>query len=107
MQHTTHLAVDWCRNIHTNKAKYRGHKASHARDGVDLSSERISPATSKTRNQGEAVIATDPYRPPVGNLTSKDLPFVVEGSKELPPAGGSLHYIAFSGKRWKTHRKRP
>ena len=39
----------------------------------------------------KALIATDPYRPPVGDVTPEDLPFVVEGSEELPPARVSLH----------------
>ena len=107
MRHITHLTVDWSCSIQTNKAKYRSHKASHARDGVDLSSEQISPGDSESGNQSEALIATNPYRPPIGDMTPKDLPFVVEGSKELPPERGSLYCVALCGKRLKTHRKRP
>ena len=40
----------------------------------------------------EAPMATDPYRPPVGDMAPKDLPFVVEGSEELPPDHGWLCY---------------
>ena len=38
-------------------------------------------------------MVTDPYRPSVGNMAPKDLPFVVEGSEELPPAHGWLCYL--------------
>jgi len=96
-RHTTHLTVYRRRNIHANKGNYRGHKSSHARDGVNLSSEQMSPGASKTGYQNKALIATDPYRPPVGDMAPKDLPFVVEGSKELPPAGGSVHCVALRG----------
>jgi len=84
----THLTVNRRRNVHTKKAEYRTHKASHSRDGVNLSSEHISPG--ETGNQGEATMATDPYRPPVRDTAPKDLPFVVKRSEELPPAHGWL-----------------
>jgi hypothetical protein len=88
----TYLTVDWRRSVHTNETEYRANKARKARRGVNLSSEQIS--SGGRGNQSEELIATDPYRPPVGDMAPKDLPFVVEGSEELPPTQlVSLRYL--------------
>ena len=39
------------------------------------------------------MIITDPYRPPVADMTPKDHPFVVESHEELPAARQELSYV--------------
>ncbi len=89
----THLTVDWGRNVHAKKGKYRTHKTSHARKRVNLSRPKINP--DRRRNQSEGPMTTDPYRPSIGEMAPKDLPFVVESGEEFPPGhhGGRLSYV--------------
>jgi hypothetical protein len=84
MRYGTHLTVNRRANVHTEKGEYRTHKASHSRDGVNLSNQ-----PGGTGNQGEGPIATDPYRTSVGDMAPKGPPFIVEGNEELPSAHAS------------------
>lgn len=80
----THLTVHWSSNVHTENAKYRNNKTGNTGDRVDLSNEKnISPAQERKIKQS-ADHTTDPDRPTVRSITSKDFPFVVKSNEELP-----------------------
>jgi hypothetical protein len=86
MRYGTHLAIDWGRNVHINDVQYRGHETGHACEGINLSSRENQP----TYDQRDALVITDPYRPPVRNMAHKYPPFVVERSDKLPSTRGRL-----------------
>ena len=43
IEHSTNLTIKAARNVHTDKVEYHTHETRHARDGVDLLNEQISP----------------------------------------------------------------
>ena len=48
-----------------------------------------------TSRTSEASFVTDPYRPPVGETTSNNPPFVIKGSEKFPARQGGLSYATY------------
>ena len=78
---STHLTIYWGRDVHSDKEKNDAQKGSETRGSVDL------PNVHQHKNTGpqvEALIITDPYRPPVGETAANNPPLVVKSSEVFP-----------------------
>ena len=45
-------------------------------------------------DNGEEMLVTDPYCPPIGALSPDDTPLVVESSDKLPPVNNVFSHVS-------------
>ena len=94
MGYCTHLTIYWSRNVHSYKAKNQADKAGQTCDRVNLPNESISSRPCRQSMPGETKAkCTNPYRPPVREMASNNLPFIVKGGKILPARQGGLKCV--------------
>jgi len=56
-------------------------------------------SVARRGSQGEGHIVTDPYRPPVGETPTNDIPFIIQISEKLPAEGEDYVYESDCDKR--------